>query len=353
MNNSALTENFNSEIYVEEKKQSLDIFENTNLFKAERATRSKREKMIKNDIKGYLFSIWPFVGYCIFALFPFVLSIYLSMCDLHVWNLNNATWVGFDNFIFLLFSSNSQFWWSLMQTLYYFLSLPMGIFLGLGSAVLLTSRIKAKKFFRTTLYIPNVCSAVGVTMMWQVIFDRNFGIVNSIITNVFGGEAISWFTTPELFMPLVLFTTTWSSGSGCLLFQAALEQVNQSLVEAAKIDGANKKEIFFNVTMPAISPTTFYVLTMNTIGALQAIGPIQLFSQAGSPSGYGPAYGEGPFEGKYAGMVTVYYVYMMGIGGGSEGQGKSSAAAWLLAMLILAITRLNFKLQDKWVSYDN
>lgn len=352
MNNSVTNENYNSEVYVEEQRQHLDIFENTNLFKKEKATRSKREKQLRNDIKGWLFSCWPFVGYCLFAMVPFVLSIYLSMCDLHVWNISNATWVGFDNFIFLLFSSKSQFWWSLLQTLYYFLSLPIGLFLGLGSAVLLTSRIKMKKMFRTILYIPNVCSIIGVTMMWQVVFDYNYGLVNSIIESC-GGTRVNWFMTPDLFMPLVIFTTTWSAGSGSLLFQAALEQVNQSLIEAAGIDGANKTQVFFNVTMPAISPTTFYVLVTNMIGALQAMGTIQLFSQAGSTTGYGPMYTEGPFEGKYAGMTTVYYVYMMGIGGGVEGSGKSSAAAWMLAIFILAITVFNFKTSDKWVSYDN
>lgn len=351
MNNSTLTENFNSEEYTETPLQSLDIFEKTNLFKAEKATRSKVEKLIKNDIKGWLFSCWPFIGYCIFSLLPFVLSIYLSMCDLHVWNLWNARWVGFDNYIFLLFSSKSQFWWSLLQTIYYFISLPIGIFLGMGSALLLTSRIKMKRLFRTILYIPSVCSVVGVTMMWQVIFDTNNGLVNTIITS-FGGDRIQWFNTPDLFMPLVIFTTTWGAGAGSLLFQAALGNINQSLVEAAEIDGANKTQVFFNVTMPAISPTTFYVLTMDTIGALQAMGTIQLFSQAGNVSGYGPKYTDGPFEGMYAGMTTVYYVYMMGIGGGPEGQGKSSAAAWILALLIIAITRLNFKLGDIWVNYD-
>ncbi len=358
MANSAYTETYNSEPYTEveaeEVKQSLDIFENTNLFKEERATRSKREKMIKNDIKGWLFSCWPFVGYCIFAMVPFVLSIYLSFCDLHVWNLSNATWVGFDNYIYLLFSSESQFWWSLLQTLYYFISLPIGLVLGLGSAVLLTSRIKMKKFFRTVLYIPNVCSIVGVTMMWQVIFDTETGLVNSIISSINpDASRIQWFNTPSLFMPLVIFTTTWSAGAGSLLFQAALENVNHSLIEAAEIDGANKSQIFFNVTMPAISPTTFYVLITNMIGALQAMATIQLFSQAGNTSGYGPKFTEGAFKDKYAGMTTVYYVYMMGLGGGTEGSGKSSAAAWLLALLILALTRLNFKMSDKWVSYDS
>lgn len=351
MSNSTITENFNTEVYDETSLQSLDIFEKTNLFKAEKATRSKTEKMIKNDVKGWLFSCWPFVGYCIFSLFPFILSIYLSMCDLHVWNLWNARWVGFDNYIFLLFSANSQFWWSLLQTLYYFISLPIGIFLGLGSALLLTSRIKMKRFFRTVLYIPSVCSVVGVTMMWQVIFDTDSGLVNTIITS-FGGSKVQWFNTPELFMPLVIFTTTWSAGAGNLLFQAALGNINKSLIEASQIDGANKVQTFFNVTLPAISPTTFYVLTMNTITALQAMATIQLFSQAGSSSGYGPAYMDGPFAGKYAGMTTVYYVYMMGIGGGVEGQGKASAAAWLLALVIIAITRFNFKLGDSWVNYD-
>lgn len=335
-----------------ENMQHLDIFEKTNLFKKERASRSKREKVVKETIKGWLFSVWPFAGYMLFSFVPFALSIYLSFCDLHVWNISNAVWVGFDNFIFLLFSSKSQFWWSMLQTLYYFLSLPIGIFIGLGTAVLLTSRIKLKKMFRTFLFIPGVTAIVGETMMWKLVFHRDYGIVNSII-KIFGGTPISWFTTPEVFMPLCILTCTWGAGAGNLLFQAALTQVNGSLIEAAQIDGANKRQVFFHVTLPAISPTTFYVLTMNSISKLQAMGAIQLFSQAGSTSGYGPMFTSGPFEGKYAGLTAVYYIYMMSIGGGTEGSGKSSAAGWILAMFIFALTKVNFVVGDKWVSYDN
>lgn len=352
MTNSTLTEDFKSEVYTDKSNlKSLDIFENTNLFKAEKATRSKTEKLIKNDIKGWLFSCWPFVGYCIFALVPFALSLYLSMCDLHVFNLWSARWVGFDNYIYLLFSSESQFWWSLFQTVYFCASLPIGIAMGIGSAMLLTSRIKMKRLFRTILYIPSVCSSVGVVMMWQIIFDTNHGLINSIITSL-GGERVMWFTNPDLFMPLVILTSTWGAGNSSIMFQAAFTNINKSLVEAASIDGAGKWAIFKNVTLPAISPTTFYTLTMSIIAAFQAMGEVQLFSQAGNVSGYGPKYATGPFKGMYAGMTTTYYIYMMGFGGGSEGQGKSSAAAWLLALVIIALTRINFKLGDLWVNYD-
>ncbi len=182
--------------------------------------------------------------------------------------------------------------------------------------------------------------------MWQLIFDPNAGLVNNVIASL-GGERIDFFQSGTWFMPIVIFTTTWNAGSGSILFQAALEQVNGSLVEAAKVDGANAMKVFFNITMPAISPTTFYVLTMNMIGCFQAMGSIQLFAK----NGYGP---DTDGQGNYAGLTTVYYMYLMAFAYGQEhGMGRASACAWILALLIVGVTRLNFKLGDYWVCYDN
>ncbi len=328
-----------------------DLFSKTVLFKQDVATAAKKRRLAKNNIKGWLFSMWPFVGYCIFSIIPFVLSVYLSMTQLNVFDITQAEWIGLDNYKWIFTDEKYEFWWAILQTLYYCISLPIGIVLGLGTSVMLTRKVKCTKLFRTILFIPNVCSSVGVTMMWTLVFaplDEG-GIANTLL-NVFGyNESVQFFKRADTFMPTVIFTTTWSAGAGSLLFQAALEQVNRSLIEAAQIDGASKLRIFFRITLPAISPTTFYVLTMNTIGALQVMGNVQLFAGGG----------DGPFDEKSrsASLTAVYFVYYYSLGPGQSypgrGLGLGSACAWVLTFIILIITRLNFKLGDYWVCYDN
>ncbi len=325
--------------------EEVDIFSSTNLFKPEKASKAKKVKRIKQDLMGWGFSLWPLYTYAIFSLVPFALSVYLSLTDLHEWDITQAKFVGFDNYVWILTSADSKFFWSLSRTLFYSLSLPIGIFLGLFSSVLLTSKIKCKKLFRTILYIPNVCSSVGVSMMWQLIFDPNVGFVNSIIAAA-GGQRIDFFMNFDWFMPIVIFTTTWGAGAGSILFQAALEQVNGSLIEAAKVDGANKRQVLFNITIPGITPTLFYVFITNMIGTLQAMGAIQLFAK----NGYGPV----NENNDPAGLTTVYYMYLMGfVETQKHGMGRASACAWILAILIFIVTKVSFKLSDYWVSYDN
>lgn len=320
-------------------------FAETKLYKQEIATAARIRKRRRRDILGWAFSVWPFVGFCLFSAIPFAFSIVLSMAELHTFDITEFKFVGFDNYVWLFTDPKLEFWFSVRQTLYYCLSLPIGIVLGLGTAVLLTRHVKLTKLFRTILFIPNVCSVVGVSMMWKFVFDQNYGVVNSIIRSC-GGEPIGFLTDPGWFMPIIIFTTTWSAGAGSILFQAALENVNRSLIEAAEIDGASKNKIFFKVTLPAISPTTFYVLTMNTIGALQVMGNIQIIANNG----------RNPLDknGHSMALTAVYFIYWIGINDTfNYGLGKASAAAWILTLIILAITRINFKLGDYWVSYDN
>lgn len=324
--------------------EEVDIFSSTKLFKQEKASKAKKIKRMKRDLMGWGFSLWPLYTYAIFAMVPFALSVYLSLTDLHEWDITQAKFIGFDNYVWLLTSADSKFFWSLGRTLFYSLSLPIGIFLGLFSSILLTSRVKCKKLFRTILYIPNVCSSVGVTMMWQLIFDPNVGLVNSVI-NACGGQRIDFFMNFNWFMPIVIFTTTWGAGAGSILFQAALEQVNGSLVEAAKVDGANGRQVLFNITLPSITPTLFYVLVTDMIGTLQAMGAIQLFAK----NGYGPV----DAKNNPAGLTTVYYMYQMAFADTQKhGMGRASACAWILALLIIGVTKINFKLSDYWVCYD-
>ena len=186
--------------------------------------------------------------------------------------------------------------------------------------------------------------------MWKLIFNQSYGVLNSILNNVFGTDPtknIDWLGNPTWFMPCVIFTTTWSAGSGSLMFQAALEQVNKSFIEAAEIDGASKNKIFFSITMPMISPTTFYVLVMNTIAALQAFANVQILAGGGrNPLD--------PETGNSVAMTGMYYIYWMGFKDPwNYGLGKASAAAWVLTIFIVIITVIYFRTSKYWVCYDD
>ena len=156
-----------------------EIFADTKLFKQDVATAARKKKRMQRNIMGWLFSVWPFVGWCIFGGIPFVLSIILSLAELHNFDITNFEFIGFDNYKWIFTDPKGEFWFSMRQTLYYCLSLPIGIVLGLGTAVLLTRHVKLTKLFRTILFIPNVCSVVGVSMMWKLVFHRQYGVVNA------------------------------------------------------------------------------------------------------------------------------------------------------------------------------
>lgn len=311
-----------------------------------RAARGRRRRL-KRDLHGWLFSCWPFVGFLLFSGVPFVISIVLSFGELHSFNLAEYEFVGWDNYKWVLFGEETdgvrryEFWHAVRQTLYFCLSIPLNLVLSLGIALLLTRHVKGTKAFRTILFIPNVCSIVGVSMMWKFVFDPTYGIVNSWI-RMCGGEAIRFFDDADWFMPIIILTTTWSAGAGSLLFQAALENVNQSLVEAAEIDGAGKAKILFHVILPAISPTIFYVVVMNTIGGLQCMGQMQIITNNGRT----------PIDadGYSASLSAVYLIYWMGFNDTfTYGLGMASAAAWVLTLIIVCFTRVNFWLSKYWV----
>lgn len=308
----------------------------------------KFKRAMKRNITGWLFSLWPFIGYCIFSGIPFVMSIVLSFMELHSFDITQMEFVGLKNFIWIFTDPKGEFWFSLRQTLYYFLSLPIGLVLGLGMAVLLNHNVKGTKLFRTILFIPNVCSVIAISLMWRLVFSQNSGVLNSFL-NLLGTDPsknIDWFKDPNWFMPCVLFTTTWGAGAGSLMFQAALAQVNPSLIEAAKIDGASNRRILFSVTLPAISPTTFYVLVMNTISALQTFANIQIIS-GGSNAPFDPA------TGNSIPLTTMYLIYWMGFKDPfNYGLGLASAASWILTIFVVGLTIIYFKTSKYWVHYD-
>lgn len=294
----------------------------------------KRKKGGKENASGFLLSLMPVIGFVLFGLVPMILAVFMAFMHIEGFNFDNAYFNHGENFVTVL--SDQLFWKSIVNTLYMSLSTFINIALALIVAFLLTKKIRGKKLFRTIYFIPYVCSVVAITLMWQWIFNTNYGIINRLFTPE-GATPINWWGDSKTFIPCLIIMGVWSgTGYGIILYGAALTNVNNSLYEAAKVDGANAFQSFLHVTLPAISPTTFYLLITGVIGALQEFARPQIISGSGGPDNVG--------------VTVVFYLYRNAFQ--YYNMGVASATAWLLALIILALTVINFAVSKLWVSYD-
>lgn len=294
----------------------------------------KKRKVNKEGISGLLLSLGPVLGFALFGLIPMVVAIFMSFMDIYGFSLEGAEFVGFANYKTVL--NDPLFWKSIVNTLYMSVSTFINIALALLVAFLLTKKIRFKKVFRTIYFIPYVCSVVAITVMWQWIFNTHFGLINGLFTPE-GQDPIDWWGRADTFIPCLIIMGVWSgTGYGIILYGAALTNVSSALYEAAKIDGATPMQSFFHVTIPAISPTTFYLLITGIIGALQEFARPQIISGSGGPDNVG--------------VTVVFYLYRNAFQ--YYQMGIASATAWLLAIIIVMLTVVNFAVSKLWVKYD-
>lgn len=305
---------------------------------------AKTKRKILHNVSCWAMAGLPILGFAIFGLVPMVISFGLSFTDLHRYDFSAATWAGFKNFGFIF--SDPLFWKSILNTVYSCLTIPIQMILGLLIANVLVKDVKAKGFFRALYFIPYICSTVAVTLMFQWIFDGELGIVNAMLSAV-GIEKQAFLLDAGQFMPVMIIMMTWSgTGYYIILYQAALTNINKSTLEAAELDGAGPVRKFFSITLPAVSPTTFYLVIMGIIGGLQNFTWFQVIC---SGLGQGMKFGPGDM-----GVTIVYYLYDKGFTNiVTYGMGIASAAAWILVLIIVGLTALNFLGQKKWVHYDD
>ena len=307
------------------------------------AQTRRTHKRLRNNVSCYLMCGLPVLGFAIFGLAPLLISFYLSFTQLKTLNFVSATFCGLENFKTLF--SDRLFGKAILNTLYAMLSVPLSMAVGLMIAQILTqAALKGKRFFRTLFFIPYICSTVAVTLVFKWRFDAQFGVINALF-----GTNINFLLIRYWFMPVMILLSVWTgTGYYIILFQAALTGVDPALTEAAKIEGAGPVKRFFSIVLPSISATTFYLLVMGVIGGLQTFVWFQIICdplQAGG-RGWGP---------NNNGITIVYYVYnnAFATNNGAVRGGLASAAAWVLALGILLLTVLNFKLSKYWVHYND
>lgn len=307
---------------------------------------AKTKRKLLNNVSCYLMGGLPVVGFLLFGLLPLLISAYLSFTQLLSYDFRQAVPIGFDNYVAIF--RDPMFYKAIGNTVIALIAVPLQMVIGLLIAGILTNKsVKGKKIFRSLFFIPFVCSSVAVTLTFKWMFDSEFGIINALLVAM-GGHKVQWLTSKVWFMPIMILMMSWTKiGYYIILFQAALTNMNQSTLEAAEIDGAGAFRKFVSITVPAISPTTFYLLVMGIIGGLQEFAWFQIMCDGMINAGflYGP---------NDNGLTVVYYLYNQGfIFTTTEGMGRASATAWVLAIGIMLLTALNFKLSKRWVHYDD
>ncbi len=301
-----------------------------------------------NGPAGFFAGSIPLIGFAIFGLIPLALSTVVAFSELHSTDLRDMEFVGFRNFITVLTNGDNYTYSSYWSTLLYTLNAPICIALSLWIAYLINRSKIGKKFFRSVFFIPYVCSSVVISLIFKkMLYQFDSGLLNELLVNL-GFEPVGWLIdSPWVFMIAAVAMTVWSGLGWCIvLFQAALSNVDQSYYEAAKLDGCTEAQMFWNITWPAISPTTSYLLTMKLIWALQSM--VEMHLLAGTD--LTPTWWD---SSAWVSDTVVKHIYnMVFVRGYQHGYGMAAAAGWILAIVVLIVTRINLRTQKRWVNYD-
>ncbi len=339
------------------------------------APRQRMSKAARREaLEGYLLLLPNFLGFVIFFAIPLLMSLYYSFTDYNLFN--DPNWVGTANYQkalgFTLQPENYQkaveqgkpfldsvgqaiktndplFWTSLSNTIVYalgvlLLSVPTAFYL----AWLLNSKIRGMVLFRSLFYIPVVAAIVGVALVWFWIFQRDSGVLNTIISGIVNflnsiitplglqpieEPLIGWLTDPNWAMISLIIMRSWQTiGYNMVIFLAALQGIPVMLFEAALVDGATRNDMLRKIVVPLLTPSIFFVVVTTIINGLQIFAEPYIMTQGGPANST---------------ITLVYYLYQKGFQRFQMGYGAS--LAWLAFGIIFAITTVQFRLSKRWV----
>ena len=286
----------------------------------------------KETRAGYLFAAPWLIGFFAFTVGPVIASFIISLTNYDM--LQAPKFIGFANYTKLLFK-DELFLKSVGNTLYYVIfSIPLSMLSSVAISVLLNQKVRGIRWYRTLFYLPNVVSIVAVSLLWKLMLDPNFGMINEFLAKI-GIEGPGWLSDENWSKPSLILMSLWNVGGGIIIYLAALQDVPAVYHEAATIDGASAWKRFWKITFPMITPTLFYNLIMGIIGGLQ------VFSQSFIMTSGGPLHS------------TYFYAYHLYNKAFSESQmGYASAMAWVLLVFTLILSLLVMKTSNKWVYYE-
>jgi multiple sugar transport system permease protein len=282
---------------------------------------------------GLLFCAPWLIGLSVFLVYPLFAALYYSLCDYSV--LLPPVFVGLDNYAELF--QDKLFWKSLYNTSFHAVgSVGLSVLIALTLAILLNSKVKGLAFYRTVFFLPSLMPLVAGSILWFVMYAGQGGVINTLLAKI-GIDGPAWLSDPNWAKPAIIFMAAWGAGNAMVIFLAGLQDVPVSLYEASIIDGANWLQRMVHVTLPMISPVIYFNTIMGIIGGFQAFAQALIMTSAtGIPE-----------------QSTLYYVLQLyNVGFQDLRMGYASAMAWVLFLIILALTFTATQLSKRWVTYD-
>ncbi|HLZ27170.1 MAG TPA: sugar ABC transporter permease [Chloroflexota bacterium] len=269
--------------------------------------------------------------FAVFTLLPVAIALYLSLTNYDVFT--RIDWVGGANYQDVF--DDEFFWRALVNTTTYTAwTIPLSMGIGLGLALLLNQKLRGLGIYRTIYYVPVVTSMVAVAMIWIQLFDPLYGVISNSLEAI-GIKNIDWLGDPNLAMPSVIVVSVWKViGWNMLIYLAGLQGIPEYLKEAAAIDGANRWQSFFKITLPLLRPTTFFIFVTSLIGAFQ------VFDQVYVMTGGGPA---------NATTTLVHQIYNAAFK--ALDMGYAAAMSFVLFAIILVISLLSMRAIRGEVAY--
>lgn len=298
-------------------------------------TRRRRNQLAKAEARQALGFIGPaLAGLALFTIVPVGLSIVMSLYNWPAFG--ERSFAGLGNYV-ELFTEHPDFWPALRNSaVFTLLFVPLNLVVALTLALSLSPRIRGRSAFRVLFFIPVVTPIVANALVWKMMLQPQ-GLFNGISVSLFGVQLPNFLADPNWAMIMVVVMSVWQGmGYNMLIFSAALEQLPASVVEAARIDGARGGRMIRSVVIPMLSPAIFFAAVMTIITSLQVFAQPQLLT------------GGGPGN---ATMPLVQFIYNQGFQ--FQNLGLAASAAWVLFVLIILVTALQFKAQKWWVHYEH
>lgn len=274
---------------------------------------------------AWIFVFPALLGMLIFIIIPIFFSFGLSFAK---WDLlNPIQFVGLDNYKEIF--TEPLFGKILLNTVVFALATSFfGVIIPLILAAIMNSKIRGADFFKTAYFLPFITPMIVIGIVWEWIFDPNIGLLNKVLQ-----VHINWLYDPHWAMPALIIVSVWKLiGYNMIIFLSGFSGISNSMFEAAKIDGANPVETFFYVTIPLLSPTIFFVVIITAVSSFQVFDLIYLMTQGG------------PLDST---NVLVYAIYKNAFE--YFNAGKASAIAYVLFVIILVLTLLQWNMRKKLV----
>lgn len=285
-------------------------------------------------LTGWAFIAPLLIGTLLFLAFPLGYAVFISFTDTYA-SVKGAHFIGLQNYITAF--EEPLFMQGMINVLIMCLAVPVGIFIAIILTNLLVANPKGSILFKSIFYVPTICGGIAIAFIWQSMYAQGYGVINQALKN------LGWITTDINFISDKNFLTSmiimgiWAGlGTSILLLYASLKGVNKQLYEAASIDGANFLQKFRYITLPALSPTVFYILVTGVSGTLQEFSRFQAMAGShGTPD--------------WA-MSPVWFIYIRTT---NNFRGQAAACGIILGIFILIISAFQFVGSRLWVNYDS